>query len=407
MSVLAQKNILIGVSGGIAAYKIPILVRLLVKLDCRIKVVMTPSSKEFVTPLTLSTLSNNSVYSEFTSEKDGNPKWNNHIDLAEWADIFIIAPATSNSISSMAHAKCDNLLMACFLSARCPVFIAPAMDLEMYKNQLNQSNIKKLESNKNINIMPVGKGPLASGLEGEGRMLEPNEILKFVENSYKKSLPLNNLNLLISAGPTYEQIDPVRFLGNNSSGKMGYYIAKTAVQLGANVKLVIGPTNLNMNLSGIEVFKVHDSNEMYEKMKSNFLISDVVICAAAVSDFKPVKNKSEKIKKDSGFKSINLEPTVDILKELGKLKKNQFLVGFALETSDAIKNAAIKIKSKNLDAIIVNKIEDFNPISSDYNQIDFINSKNEITSFERKHKKEVSVDILNLIIKYVKKNKNK
>lgn len=404
MSVLAQKNILLGVSAGIAAYKIPFLVRLLIKLDCNVKVVMTPSSKEFVTPLTLSTLSKNLVYSEFTTKKDGNPRWNNHVDLAEWADVFIIAPATSNTLSSMANAKCDNLLLACFLSSRCPIFIAPAMDLEMYKNDLNQSNIKKLESNKNISIMPVGKGQLASGLEGEGRMLEPNEIIEFVENTYKKSLPLNGLNFLVSAGPTYEQIDPVRFIGNNSSGKMGCYIARSAVKLGANVKLVLGPTNLSMNLTGVEVFKVHNSNEMFEKMKSNFLISDVVICSAAVSDFKPVINNSEKIKKDSGFNSIDLEPTVDILKELGKLKKNQFLVGFALETSDAIKNATNKIKTKNLDAIIVNKIEDFNPISSDYNQIDFINSKNEITSFEKKHKSEVSTDILNTIKKYVKKN---
>ncbi len=224
MSVLAQKNILVGVTGGIAAYKTPLLIRQLVKLNCNVKVVMTPSSKEFVTPLTLSTVSKNDVYSEFSTEKNGNPTWNNHVELSEWADIFIIAPATSNSISSMANAKCDNILLACYLSSSCPVFIAPAMDLEMYRNSLNQENIQKLVKNK-TNVLPVGKGSLASGLEGEGRMLEPEEIIEHIEIKLKESLPLNNLNFLITAGPTHEKIDPVRFIGNSSSGKMGYHLA--------------------------------------------------------------------------------------------------------------------------------------------------------------------------------------
>ena len=406
MSVLAQKNILVGVTGGIAAYKTPLLIRQLVKLNCNVKVVMTPSSKEFVTPLTLSTVSKNDVYSEFSTEKNGNPTWNNHVELSEWADIFIIAPATSNSISSMANAKCDNILLACYLSSSCPVFIAPAMDLEMYRNSLNQENIQKLVKNK-TNVLPVGKGSLASGLEGEGRMLEPEEIIEHIEIKLKESLPLTNLNFLITAGPTHEKIDPVRFIGNSSSGKMGYHLAKAAISLGANVKLILGPTNLSMDLLNIDTYRVLDSDQMFEETITHFKSSDVVICSAAVSDFKPAEFKDTKIKKDIGLDSIKLKPTKDIIKELGKIKKNQYLVGFALETNDHIDNAKVKLKSKNLDAIIVNKIGDFNPISNDFNQIDFINSDLEITSFEKKHKKDVSIDIMETIYKNVKKIKNK
>ncbi len=405
MSVLTQKNILIGVSGGIAAYKIPLLIRQLVKLKSNVKVVMTPSSKEFVTPLTLSTVSKNDVFSEFTTEKNNNPTWNNHVELAEWADILIIAPATSNTISSMASARCDNLLLACYLSSKCPVFVAPAMDLEMYKNTLNQINIKKLVSN-NTNVLPVGSGSLASGLDGEGRMLEPNEIIDYVENKFKQSLTLNSLNFLITAGPTHEKIDPVRYIGNSSSGKMGYSLAKTASELGANVKLLLGPTNLSMDLSNIECIRVQDSDEMYAQTIKHFKESDIVIFSAAISDFKPKKINNRKIKKKTGLDSIDLQPTLDILKELGKIKTSQFLVGFALETDNVFENAKSKLKSKNLDAIVVNKIGDFNPISSDYNQIDFINSNLEITSFKKKLKIDVSNDIINQIIENVNKAKN-
>ncbi len=401
MSVLAQKNILIGVSGGIAAYKIPLLIRQLTKLNSNVRVIMTPSSKEFVTPLTLSTLSENDVFSEFTTQKNNNPSWNNHVELAEWADIFIIAPATSNTISSMANAKCDNLLLACYLSSSCPVFVAPAMDLEMFKNNLNQENIKKLKANL-TDVLPVGSGSLASGLEGEGRMLEPNEIIQYVENKIKDTLPLNNLNFLITAGPTHEKIDPVRYIGNSSSGKMGYYLAKKAKELGANVILVIGPTNLPMDLLNIKTIRVEDSEEMFNETIKFFESSDVVICSAAISDFKPTEVVQHKIKKEDGLDSIKLEPTVDILKKLGKIKTSQYLVGFALETDNIIDNAKNKLKSKNLDAIVVNKIGDFNPISSDYNQIDFINSSLKITSFEKKLKSDVSNDILNQIIINVK-----
>ena len=405
MSVLAQKNILIGVSGGIAAYKIPLLIRQLIKLNSTVKVVMTPSSKEFVTPLTLSTVSKNDVFSEFTTEKNNNPTWNNHVELAEWADIFIIAPATSNTISSMSSARCDNLLLACYLSSNCPVFVAPAMDLEMYKNTLNQKNIKQLVSNDTY-VLPVGSGSLASGLEGEGRMLEPDEIIDYVENKFKKTLPLNSLNFLITAGPTHEKIDPVRYIGNSSSGKMGYSLAKIASELGANVKLILGPTNLSVDLSNIECIRVQDSDEMYAETINYFKESDIVIFSAAISDFKPKKIKNSKIKKESGLDSIDLQPTLDILRELGKIKTTQFLVGFALETDNVIENAKIKLKSKNLDAIVVNKIGDFNPISSDYNQIDFINSNLEITSYDKKLKTDVSNDIINQIIENVNKTKN-
>ena len=401
MSVLAQKNILVGVSGGIAAYKIPLLIRQLIKLNCKVKVVMTPSSKEFVTPLTLSTVSNNDVFSEFTTQKNNNPSWNNHVELAEWADIFIIAPATSNTISSMVNAKCDNILLACFLSSKCPVFVVPAMDLEMYKNSLNQNNLKKLQTNL-TDVLPVGSGSLASGLEGEGRMLEPVEIIQYVEAKIKETLPLNNLNFLITAGPTHEKIDPVRYIGNSSSGKMGYSLAKKANELGANVTLVVGPTNLSMDLSNIQSIRVQDSEEMFNETIKYFKNSDVIICSAAISDFKPVQAVKNKIKKEKGLESIKLEPTKDILLELGKIKTSQFLVGFALETDNVIRNAKNKLKSKNLDAIVVNKIDDFNPISSDYNQIDFINSDLKITSFEKKLKTDVSGDILNQIIKNVK-----
>ena len=405
MSVLAQKNILIGISGGIAAYKVPSLIRLLTKLNSNVKVVMTPSSKEFVTPLTLSTVSENDVFSEFTTKKNDNPTWNNHVKLAEWADIFIIAPATSNTISSMANARCDNLLLACYLSSNCPVFIAPAMDLEMFKNKFNQDNIKKLKDNL-TDVLPVGSGPLASGLEGEGRMLEPNEIVNYIEKKFKDTLPLSNLNFLITAGPTHEKIDPVRYIGNSSSGKMGYYIAKKAIELGANVSLIIGPTNLSMDLLNIKTIRVEDSEQMYNETIKLFQKSDVVICSAAISDFKPVDVVQNKIKKENGLDSIRLEPTLDILKKLGEIKTSQYLVGFALESDNVIENAKNKLKSKNLDAIVVNKIGDFNPISSDYNQIDFINSSLNITSFEKKLKSEVSNDILNQIINNVKETKD-
>jgi len=397
MSVLSDKKVLIGISGGIAAYKIPILVRLLIKLKSSVRIVMTPNSKNFVSPLTLSTLSRNEVLSSFTKEKKDNPTWNNHVELAKWSDLMIIAPATSNTISSMANAKCDNLLLATFLSCSKPVFIAPAMDLDMYSNSLNKENIKKLTKNGN-NVLPVGSGSLASGLEGEGRMLEPEQIVEFIESKILNSLPLYGKNVLITAGPTYEKLDPVRFIGNNSSGKMGYYLAKNAQKLGANVKLIIGPTNLDMDLDFIETIRIESSDEMFNMVKKNYKKSDIVISAAAVSDFKPKSISENKIKKKNILKKIEVVPTIDILSYLGKNKTKQYLVGFALETENPIENAKKKLNDKNLDAIILNTISNFSPISSDENKITFISSDNNI-QYKKKSKDQVSKDIFEQIIK--------
>jgi len=397
MSVLSDKKVLIGISGGIAAYKIPILVRLLIKLKSSVRIVMTPNSKNFVSPLTLSTLSRNEVLSSFTNEEKDNPTWNNHVELAKWSDLMIIAPATSNTISSMANAKCDNLLLATFLSCSKPVFIAPAMDLDMYSNSSNKENIKKLIENGN-NVLPVGSGSLASGLEGEGRMLEPEQIVEFIESKILNSLPLYGKNVLITAGPTYEKLDPVRFIGNNSSGKMGYYLAKNAQKLGANVKLIIGPTNLDMDLDFIETIRIESSDEMFNMVKKNYKKSDIVISAAAVSDFKPKSISKNKIKKKNILEKIEVVPTIDILSYLGKNKTKQYLVGFALETENPIENAKKKLNDKNLDAIILNTISDFSPISSDENKITFISSDNNI-QYKKKSKDQVSKDIFEQIIK--------
>jgi len=397
MSVLSDKRVLIGISGGIAAYKIPILVRLLIKLKSSVRIVMTPNSKNFVSPLTLSTLSRNEVLSSFTNEEKDNPTWNNHVELAKWSDLMIIAPATSNTISSMANAKCDNLLLATFLSCSKPVFIAPAMDLDMYSNSSNKENIKKLTENGN-NVLPVGSGSLASGLEGEGRMLEPEQIVEFIESKILNSLPLYGKNVLITAGPTYEKLDPVRFIGNNSSGKMGYYLAKNAQKLGANVKLIIGPTNLDMDLDFIETIRIESSDEMFNMVKKNYKKSDIVISSAAVSDFKPKSISKNKIKKKNILEKIEVVPTIDILSYLGKNKTKQYLVGFALETENPIENAKKKLNDKNLDAIILNTISDFSPISSDENKITFISSDNNI-QYKKKSKDQVSKDIFEQIIK--------
>lgn len=397
MSVLSDKKVVIGISGGIAAYKIPILVRLLIKLKSSVRIVMTPNSKNFVSPLTLSTLSRNEVLSSFTKEEKDNPTWNNHVELAKWSDLMIIAPATSNTISSMANAKCDNLLLATFLSCSKPVFIAPAMDLDMYSNSSNKENIKKLTENGN-NVLPVGSGSLASGLEGEGRMLEPEQIVEFIESKILNSLPLYGKNVLITAGPTYEKLDPVRFIGNNSSGKMGYYLAKNAQKLGANVKLIIGPTNLDMDLDFIETIRIESSDEMFNMVKKNYKKSDIVISAAAVSDFKPKSISKNKIKKKNILEKIEVVPTIDILSYLGKNKTKQYLVGFALETENPIENAKKKLNDKNLDAIILNTLSDFSPISSDENKITFISSDNNI-QYKKKSKDQVSKDIFEQIIK--------
>jgi len=399
MSVLNGKNILLGISGGIAAYKTTFLVRLLIKSGSNVQVIMSSSAKDFVTPLTLSTLSKRPVLSEFFNKNEQNELWNNHVELALWADYIVIAPATANTLSKMASARSDNLLLATYLSSKCPVYFAPAMDLDMHKNQANQDNIEKLISYGNIHI-PVNSGFLASGLKGEGRMQEPSEIISFIENDIHKGLKLFGKKILITAGPTYEPIDAVRFIGNFSSGKMGFELAKTASLLGADVVLITGPTSLSISNKSIKVVNVMTADEMFAKTKEFFVSSDISVLSAAVSDFKPKKIVSNKIKKDdNGSLIIDLVPNIDILNHLGTLKRDdQLLVGFALETDNEIENAIKKIKSKNLDAIVLNSLNDEGAgFRHNTNKITFINNKNNITEFELKSKHAVSVDIFNQI----------
>ena len=399
MSVLNGKNILLGISGGIAAYKTTFLVRLLIKSGSNVQVIMSSNAKDFVTPLTLSTLSKRPVLSEFFNKNEQNELWNNHVELALWADYIVIAPATANTLSKMASARSDNLLLATYLSSKCPVYFAPAMDLDMHKNQANQDNIEKLISYGNIHI-PVNSGFLASGLKGEGRMQEPSEIISFIENDIHKGLKLFGKKILITAGPTYEPIDAVRFIGNFSSGKMGFELAKTASLLGADVVLITGPTSLSISNKSIKVINVMTADEMFEKTKEFFVSSDISVLSAAVSDFKPKKIVTNKIKKDDNRSLIiDLVPNIDILNHLGTLKRdNQLLVGFALETDNEIKNAIKKIKSKNLDAIVLNSLNDEGAgFRHNTNKITFINNKNNITEFELKSKHAVSIDIFNQI----------
>ena len=397
MSVLSGKKILLGISGGIAAYKSAILVRLFIKHGAEVKVVMTPDAKEFITPLTLSTLSKNPVHSSFTSE-DEDETWNNHVELGMWADLIIICPATANTLSKMANGNCDNLLIAVYLSAKCPVYFAPAMDLDMYKHQSTKDSIAKLEKNGNI-LIPVESGELASGLVGEGRLAEPESIISFIEADIMKSLPLRGKKILVTAGPTYEAIDPVRYISNHSSGRMGYEIAKKAVELGAKVFLVSGPSNQEISNHSIDLLKVVTSQEMHAEVLNHFNDIDVVIMAAAVSDFKPKDFSNKKIKKGNIQPKIELEKTKDILLELGKLKKNQFLVGFALENENEVENSIKKLKDKNLDLIILNSLNDKGAgFGTETNKITIINKKEEKTNFDLKDKSEVAEDILNHIM---------
>ena len=401
MSILNGKNILLGISGGIAAYKSPFLVRLLIKNGANVQVLMTPSSKDFVTPLTLSTLSKRPVLSDFFNKDNQNELWNNHVDLALWADYFIIAPATANTLSKMASARADNLLIATYLSSKCPVFFAPAMDLDMHKNKANKLNINKLIDFGNLHI-PVNSGFLASGLHGEGRMQEPNEIIEFVSSSILKQKKLYGKKILITAGPTYESIDAVRFIGNFSSGKMGFSLAITAANLGAEVFLVTGPTSLNIENNMIKTFNVTSADEMFKKTSELFSDMDIAIFSAAVSDYKPKKAVKNKIKKeDNSNLNIELVSNIDILKHVGGIKKkNQLLIGFALECENEIDNAINKLKKKNLDAIVLNSLNDHGAgFNHDTNKITFINNKSEIVKFKLKSKREASKDIFNEIIK--------
>lgn len=398
MSILSGKNILLGITAGIAAYKTASLVRLFIKAGANVKVVMTPASKDFITPLTLSTLSKNPVHSSFTNEDDDNATWNNHVELGLWADLFIIAPATANTMSKMANGICDNLLLATYLSAKCPVYFAPAMDLDMYKHTSTLNSFEKLKSFGNT-MIPATSGELASGLVGEGRMAEPEDIVAFIENDILEQLPLRGKKVLITAGPTYEAIDPVRFIGNHSSGKMGFEIAKAAANLGAEVFLISGPTHQKVTHSLIDVKHVTSALEMYDASHSNFDSVDIAILSAAVADYKPKNVSDKKIKKAASTFSIELEKTKDILKSLGTIKKHQFLVGFALETNNELENAKGKLKAKNLNLIVLNSLNDKGAgFGGSTNKVTFI-TDTEVIEHQLKSKTEVAQDLMQQIIK--------
>ncbi|OYQ33160.1 bifunctional phosphopantothenoylcysteine decarboxylase/phosphopantothenate--cysteine ligase CoaBC [Flavobacterium cyanobacteriorum] len=400
MSVLRGKKILLGISGGIAAYKTASLVRLFIKAGAQVQVIMTPASKDFITPLTLSTLSKNPVHSSFYNEEDENAVWNNHVELGLWADIFVIAPATANTMAKMVSGNADNLLVATYLSAKCPVYYAPAMDLDMYKHPSTLDSFNKLSSYGNI-MIPAESGELASGLSGEGRMAEPENILAFIEKDVEGKMPLRGKKILITAGPTYEAIDPVRFIGNHSTGKMGYDIAHTAANEGAQVVLVSGPTYLSGSHSNIRVIRVESAQQMYEACREHFKDADVAIAAAAVADYRPKYPEGQKIKKNEPIMMLELEKTVDILASMGAVKKNQFLIGFALETENEIEHAKAKIRKKNLDLIVLNSLNDEGAgFGKATNKVTFIDSDLNIQPQELKSKEEVAKDIINTIKKH-------
>ena len=395
MSVLKDKNILLGVTGGIAAYKSITLLRLLKKSGADVQVIFTKSAHDFVTSLTFSSLSERPVLTNFFEEEGDSKNWNNHIDLAEWADFLLIVPATSSTISKMVSGNADNLLIATYLSIKCEVFFAPAMDLDMYKSPANKKNIETLVKNGDILIKP-GIGSLASGMSGEGRVEEPELILDILKNHIKKKLIFKNKSFLITAGPTFEMIDPVRFIGNFSSGKMGYELAKEASRLGAKVHLISGPSNEQINDENIILKRIVSADEMFDECSKVFDDIDVFIMSAAVSDYKPSKKNHNKIKKDKSEKiSVQLVKNKDILKSLAlKKTKGQKVIGFSLETEDELKNATKKLKNKNLDAIILNSLNDKGAgFNLPTNKISFITSSY-LKDFTVKTKKDVAKDIL-------------
>jgi len=388
MSVLTGKKVLLGITGGIAAYKTAFLVRHFIKAGADVKVVMTDKAKNFITPLTLSTLSKNPVISSFTQEEDENEVW-----------IMIVAPATANTLTKMANGVCDNFLLAVYLSAKCPIYFAPAMDLDMYKHESTSKSFEALKSYNNI-MIPAAHGELASGLVGEGRMAEPEDIVSFIEKDMQGKLPLVNKKVLITAGPTHEAIDPVRFIGNHSTGRMGFELATTASNLGAEVILVTGPTNFNLEHNLVTIKRVTSAEEMYQTVHEFYASVDIAILSAAVADYKPKNVSDRKIKKTENALTIELEPTKDILASIGKIKEKQFLVGFALETNDELENAKKKLTKKNLDAIVLNSLNDEGAgFGKPTNKITFIDKEMSTTAFELKSKSDVAKDIFNEILK--------
>lgn len=396
--MLQGKKILLGITGGIAAYKTTFLVRLLIKAGAQVKVILTESAGSFVSPLTLATLSKNPVVTAFVKEENDTTDWNNHVEMGLWADLMVIAPATANTLSKMAGGTCDNVLLATYLSAKCPVFFAPAMDLDMYKHPSTKASIDTLISYGN-HLIPAESGELASGLEGEGRMAEPETIIAHLEAFLSKDLPLNGKKVMITAGPTHEAIDPVRFIGNQSSGKMGFELAESAAERGAEVILITGPTALETRHTGITLKRVTSAAEMYETAHTHFSDMDYVISAAAVADYRPREVAEEKIKKKEEDMVLSLVKNKDILASLGALKEDQFLVGFALETENELENAQKKLQNKNLDAIVLNSLRDEGAgFGGNTNKITYIGKKTGIKSFELKTKAEVAEDIWNEIL---------
>ena len=395
---LKGKYILLGITGGIAAYKAAILVRLLVKEGAQVKVVMTKLAKEFITPLTMATLSKNPILVEFFNPENG--QWNSHVDLGSWSDLYVIAPATANSMGKMANAIADNLLVTTYLSAKCPVMLAPAMDLDMFQHPANLKNIETLKSYGNIIVEPES-GELASGLVGKGRMAEPEVITERIIEFFSSKKKLKTKKILVTAGPTFEPIDPVRFIGNFSTGKMGYAIAEELANQGAEVILVSGPVNLEVNNPLITKIGIQTAQEMFDASIKHFPNCDAAIMSAAVADFKPAQKFDKKVKRGKEDMQIRLEPNKDIAAELGKIKKDkQVLVGFALETDNEIENAKKKINNKNLNFIVLNSLNDKGAgFGFDTNKICIIDNIGNKVSFDIKPKKEVAVDIVNELIK--------
>lgn len=394
--MFAGKKILIGVTGGIAAYKVAFLVRELIKNNAEVRVVMTPASVSFVTPLTLSTLSKNPVAVDFFDEETG--EWENHVELGLWADLFVIAPLTANSLAALVGGNSDNLLLTTYLSARCPVMVAPAMDLDMYTHPTTTENLQKIEKH-GVQIIPSEVGELASGLSGKGRMAEVDNIVQAIKEHFFNLQDLKGKTVLITAGPTYERVDPVRFIGNRSSGKMGLEIAKEASKRGAEVVLIIGPNKLNTSFDNVEVVNIETAQELLEVVQKRFDSCDIGIFSAAVSDYRPKDVADQKIKKNDKEMTLSLIKNPDVLKYAGLVKKDQILVGFALETNNEIENAKGKIQKKNLDYIVLNSLRDKGAgFSGDTNKIKIISKDNIIHDFELKSKEKVSKDIFDVIL---------
>ena len=395
--MLKSKNVILGVTASIAAYKSAFIVRELKKAGALVKVIQTDASLDFVTPLTLSTLSENTVLTKMV--EDDTKDWISHVDLSQWADLILIAPVTAKTMAKMVAGECDSLLLATYLSAKCPVYFAPAMDLDMYKHPSTKQNIEKLVSFGNKFIAPTF-GELASGLVGEGRMAEPEDIIDFIKKDLSADLPLSKKKVLITAGPTYEPIDPVRFIGNHSSGKMGYHLAMQAAKMGAEVTLIMGPSDLKVENSNVLQINVKTAKDMQRSVKDHFEDADIAIFSAAVSDYKTENIASQKVKKSNGSWDISLTKTNDILLEISQEKKeNQILVGFALETENELASAKEKLINKNLDMIVLNSLNDKGAgFSYDSNKITIIEKDNKIEEFELKHKREVAKDIISKII---------